>query len=65
MIQYLNWLRGQILEERLCLIMDQWTMHTAGETERETENFGIERPISPNIWCTEIKRQGKMAAIFQ
>jgi transposase len=42
MIEYLNWLRRQIPGEPLCLIMDQYTTHTAAETEREAENLGIE-----------------------
>jgi hypothetical protein len=41
MTQYLKWLRAQIPEEPLCLIMDQHTTHTVPEIEDEAEKLGI------------------------
>jgi hypothetical protein len=38
---YLTWLRAQIPEEPLCLIMDQYTTHTALEIEEEAEELEI------------------------
>jgi hypothetical protein len=42
MTQDLKWLRGQIPEEPLRLIMDQYTTHATPEIEEEAEELGIE-----------------------
>jgi hypothetical protein len=42
MKQYVNWLRAQIPDEPLCLMMDQYGTHTAAEIEEEAATLGIE-----------------------
>jgi hypothetical protein len=42
MSQYVKWLRRQIPEEPLCLMVDQYQTHTAPGIQAEAENLGIE-----------------------
>jgi hypothetical protein len=42
MQQYLHWLRARIPGEPICLIMDQFTVHTTDEVTETAEELGIE-----------------------
>jgi hypothetical protein len=41
MRQYLGWLRGRIPGESICLVMDQYVVHTTQELKVQAEELGL------------------------